>query len=308
MNKYIILSLLLINDSLSFSTISNVNNFRLRKNVAALRDRPSASNIQRREVFRIARVITIPYVFGNFIDIANAAKKEEKSIETLREEANRIIEIIEVQKDTFNLPAIAEANKNILRDSNSAGDGAGAGTGAGAGAGTGAGTGADTNADRDNFATIKEAKNISEKEEIRNTLNIILDDFKKNGKEKPEEALRTLQSFCADSNVIKSKEASKLMQLFADGKYGIFLGKFDNYYITNYNKIYDTDDEKTYYEVDIKLEAPYKTMIYNSIQFDEMYYPENAGDPCYIIYRWIFVKTNDKYMIDGCYLLHKPRL
>ena len=296
MNKYIILSLLLINDSLSFSTISNVNNFRLRKNVAALRDRPSASNIQRREVFRIARVITIPYVFGNFIDIANAAKKEEKSIETLREEANRIIEIIEVQKDTFNLPAIAEANKNILRDSNSAG------------AGAGAGTGADTNADRDNFATIKEAKNISEKEEIRNTLNIILDDFKKNGKEKPEEALRTLQSFCADSNVIKSKEASKLMPLFADGKYGIFLGKFDNYYITNYNKIYDTDDEKTYYEVDIKLEAPYKTMIYNSIQFDEMYYPENAGDPCYIIYRWIFVKINDKYMIDGCYLLHKPRL
>jgi hypothetical protein len=283
---------LLINDSLSFSTISNVNNFRLRKNVASLRDKPSASNIQRREVFRIARVITIPYVFGNFIDIANAAKKEEKSIETLREEANRIIEIIEVQKDTFNLPAIAEANKNILRDSNSAG----------------AGAGADTNADRDNFTTIKEAKNISEKEEIRNTLNIILDDFKKNGKEKPEEALRTLQSFCADSNVIKSKEASKLMPLFADGKYGIFLGKFDNYYITNYNKIYDTDDEKTYYEVDIKLEAPYKTMIYNSIQFDEMYYPENAGDPCYIIYRWIFVKINDKYMIDGCYLLHKPRL
>ena len=292
MNKYIILSLLLINDSLSFSTISNLNNLRLRKNVLALRDRPSASNIKRREVFRIARVITIPYVFGNFIDIANAAKKEEKSIETLREEANRIIEIIEVQKDTFNLPAIAEANKNILRDSNSGGAGAGAGAGA----------------DRDNFATIKEAKNISEKEEIRNTLNIILDDFKKNGKEKPEEALRTLQSFCADSNVIKSKEASKLMPLFADGKYGIFLGKFDNYYITNYNKIYDTDDEKTYYEVDIKLEAPYKTMIYNSIQFDEMYYPENAGDPCYIIYRWIFVKINDKYMIDGCYLLHKPRL
>jgi hypothetical protein len=290
MNKYIILSLLLINDSLSFSTISNLNNFRLRKNVAALRDIPSASNIQRREVFRIARVITIPYVFGNFIDIANAAKKEEKSIETLREEANRIIEIIEVQKDTFNLPAIAEANKNILKDNNNAV----------------AGAGTDTN--RDNFATIKEAKNISEKEEIRNTLNIILDDFKKNGNEKPEEALKTLQSFCADSNVIKSKEASKLTQLFADGKYGIFLGKFDNYYITNYNKIYDTDDEKTYYEVDIKLEAPYKTMIYNSIQFDEMYYPENAGDPCYIIYRWIFVKINDKYMIDGCYLLHKPRL
>jgi hypothetical protein len=284
MNRYIILSLLFINDSLSFSTISNLNNLRLRRNAIALRDMPSVSNIQRREVFRIARVITIPYVFGNFMDIANAAKKEDKSIETLREEANRIIEIIEVQKDTFNLPvvsnkAIAEANRNILRDSNS-----------------------DIN---NNLATIKEAKNISEKEGIKNTLDIILQGFKKNGKEKPEEALKTLQSFCSDSNVIKSKDASKLKELFADGKYGIFLGKFDNYYITNYNKIYDTDDEKTYYEVDIKIEAPYKTMIYNSIQFDEMYYPENAGDPCYIIYRWIFVKTNDKYMIDGCYLLHK---
>lgn len=286
MNKYIILSLLLINDSLSFSTISNLNNFRLRKNIAVLRDRPSFSNIQRREVFRIARVITIPYVFGNFIDIANAAKKDDKNIEALREEANRIIEIIEVQKDTFNLPAITEANKNILRT----------------------GSNKDIENDdinKDNFATIKEAKNISEKEEIRNTLNIILDDFKKNGNDKPEEALKTLQSYCADSNVIKSKDASKLKQLFADGKYGIFLGKFDNYYITNYNKIYDTDDEKTYYEVDIKLEAPYKTMIYNSIQFDEMYYPEIAGDPCYIIYRWIFVKINDKYMVDGCYLLRK---
>ena len=129
MKKYIILSLLLINDSLSFSTISNLNNFRLRKNIATLRDIPSASNIQRREVFRIARAISIPYVFGNFIDIANAAKKEDKSIESLREEANRIIEIIEVQKDTFNLPVIAEANKNILIDSNSATAGSGAGAG-----------------------------------------------------------------------------------------------------------------------------------------------------------------------------------
>lgn len=290
MNKYIILSLLLINDTLSFSTIANINNFRLRKNVAALRDRPSYSEIQRREIFRIARVVTVSYVFSNFIDVANAAKKEEKNIEALREEANRIIEIIEVQKDAFNLPSIAEANKNILKDSNNDNTNE-------------IGSGRDNN-----LATIKEAKNISEKEEIRNTLNIILDDFKKNGGEKPEEALRTLQSFCADSNVIKSKESTKLRQLFADGKYGIFLGKFDNYYIINYNKIYDTDVEKTYYEVDVKLEAPYKTMIYNSIQFDEMYYPENAGDPCYIIYRWIFVKTNDKYLIDGCYLLHKASL
>ena len=278
MNKYIILSLLLISDSLSFSTISKINNvnLHLRKNTISLR-----ANIERRDVFKIARVITIPYVFNNYVNIANAAKKEDKTIETLREEANRIIEIIEVQKDSFNLPIVSNipSNKIISEEKKEI--------------------------PNNNWATIKEAKNISEKEEIKNSLDIILKDFKKYGKDKPEEALKTLQSFCSDSNVIKSKDVFKLKQLFADGKYGIFLGNFDNYYITNYNKIYDTDVEKTYYEVDVKLEAPYKTMIYNSIQFDDMYYPENSGEPCYIIYRWIFVKTDDKYMIEGCYLIHK---
>ena len=278
MNKYIILSLLLISDSLSFSTISKINNvnLHLRKNTISLR-----ANIERRDVFKIARGITVPYVFNNYVNIANAAKKEDKTIETLREEANRIIEIIEVQKDSFNLPIVSNipSNKIITEEKKEI--------------------------PNNNWATIKEAKNISEKEEIKNSLDIILKDFKKYGKDKPEEALKTLQLFCSDSNVIKSKDVFKLKQLFADGKYGIFLGKFDNYYITNYNKIYDTDVEKTYYEVDVKLEAPYNTMIYNSIQFDDMYYPENSGEPCYIIYRWIFVKIDDKYMIDGCYLLHK---
>ena len=267
MNKYIILSLLLIGDSISFSTISKINNInlKLKRNTISLK-----ANIERRDIFRIARVITIPYIFNNYANIANAAKKEEKTIETLREEANRIIEIIEVQKDTFNLPIVSNipSNKIITQEKKEIPD--------------------------NNWITIKEAKNISEKEEIKNSLDIILKDFKKYGKDKPEDALKTLQSFCSESNVIKSKDVLKLKQLFADGKYGI-----------NYNKIYDTDVEKTYYEVDVKLEAPYNTMIYNSIQFDEMYYPENSGDPCYIIYRWIFVKTDDKYMIDGCYLLHK---
>jgi hypothetical protein len=277
MNKYIIVSLLLISDCISYSTIPKPTmNLRVRKNIVTIK-----AKIERRDVFRIARVITIPYVFNNYANIANAAKKEEKNIETLREEANRIIEIIEVQKDSFNLPIVSNiaSNKIITEEKRKISD--------------------------NNWATIKEAKNISEKEEIKNTLDIILNDFKKNGKDKPEETLKTLQSYCSDSNVIKSKDVVKLKQLFADGKYGIFLGKFDNYYITNYNKIYDTDVEKTYYEVDVKLEAPYNIMIYNSIQFDEMYYPENSGEPCYIIYRWIFVKTNDKYMIDGCYLIHK---
>ena len=280
MHKYLISSLLFINVCLaftsysSFSQISNIKNvnLKLRKNNI------TAVNLNRRKFFKLSRSLTIPYIFNNYIDVANAAnmaksvnENNEENIEKLREEANRIIEIIEIQKETFNLPTNSVPIEKIP----------------------------------ENFRNIKEAKNIREKEEIKNTLNIILDDLKKNGKNNPEKSLKILQSFCSDSNVIKSKNVIKLKELFADGKYGIMLGNFDNYYIENYNKIYDTDVDKTYYEVDVKIDAPYKTMIYNSIQFDDMYYPENSGDPCYIYFRWIFVKTDNKYMIDGCYLLPK---
>ena len=280
MHKYLISSLLFINVCLaftsysSFSQISNIKNvnLKLRKNNI------TAVNLNRRKFFKLSRSLTIPYIFNNYIDVANAANmaksvnaNNEENIEKLREEANRIIEIIEIQKETFNLPTNSVPIEKIP----------------------------------ENFRNIKEAKNIREKEEIKNTLNIILDDLKKNGKNNPEKSLKILQSYCSDSNVIKSKNVIKLKELFADGKYGIMLGNFDNYYIENYNKIYDTDVDKTYYEVDVKIDAPYKTMIYNSIQFDDMYYPENSGDPCYIYFRWIFVKTDNKYMIDGCYLLPK---
>ena len=93
----------------SFDYIINNINLKLKRNTISLK-----ANIERRDIFRIARVITIPYIFNNYANIANAAKKEEKTIETLREEANRIIEIIEVQKDTFNLPIVSNIPSNKI--------------------------------------------------------------------------------------------------------------------------------------------------------------------------------------------------
>lgn len=267
MYKTIFLILLLISEYETFSTIGNMNFLQLRKPVSNM-------HMERRDVLKMARFITLPLVLNKYSK-SSYAEDKSKSLEDLREEAYRIIEIIDAQKDSLNLPKLGEDSSNVKPLNN-----------------------------ENNFVTKKEAKNISEKEEIKNTLDIILTDFKKNGKDKPEIALKTLQSYCSESNVIKKKDVTRLKELFADGKYGILLGKFDSYYITNYNKIYDTDVNETYYEVDVKIEAPYNTMIYNSIQFDEMYYPEISGDPCYIFYRWIFVKKTDKYMLDGCYLLH----
>ena len=273
MYKTIFLILLLINKYEAFSIIGKTNFLQLRNPTSAL-------HMERRDVLKIARFITLPMVFNKYSKYSKPsivyAEDKSKSLDDLRDEAYRIIEIIDAQKDSFNLPVLGTDSITVKQPNN-----------------------------ENNFVTKKEAKNITEKEEIKNTLDIILTDFKNNGKNKPETALKTLQSYCSDSNVIKNKDASKLKELFADGKYGILLGKFDSYYITSYNKIYDTDVNETYYEVDVKIEAPYNIMIRNSIQFDEMYYPEISGDPCYIFYRWIFAKRNDKYMLDGCYILHK---
>ena len=273
MYKTIFLILLLINEYEAFSIIGKMNFLQLRNPTSNL-------HMERRDVLKIARFITLPMVFNKFSKYSKPyivyAEDKSKSLEDLREEAYRIIEIIDAQKDSLNLPVLG-ADSIIVKQPNN----------------------------ENNFVTKKEAKNITEKEEIKNTLDVILTDFKNNGKNKPETALKTLQSYCSESNVIKNKDVSKLKELFADGKYGILLGKFDSYYITNYNKIYDTDVNETYYEVDVKIEASYNIMIRNSIQFNEMYYPEISGDPCYIFYRWIFAKRNDKYMLDGCYLLHK---
>ena len=49
-------------------------------------------------------------------------------------------------------------------------------------------------------------------------------------------------------------------------------------------------------------------MIYNSVQFDDMYYPEsnpNNNKMRYVIYRWIFESIDDKFYINGCYMLRK---
>ena len=266
MYKIVFLILLLINGYNAFITIGNLN-------LLKLRNTNSNVNLERRDVLKIAHYITLPYIFYKSPKISYA--DDSKSIDDLREEAYRIIDIIDAQKDSLNLPALKEDNnlKKLV--------------------------------EKNSLDTKKEAKNITEKEEIKNTLDNILTTFKTYGKDNPEIALKNLQSYCSDSNIIKTKDVFKLKELFADGKYGILLGKFDRYYVTNYNKIYDTEVNETYYEVDVKIEAPYNTMIYNSIQFDEMYYPEISGDPCYIYYRWIFVKKTDKYMLDGCYLLHK---
>lgn len=264
-----IIFLLFVKECVSFYISNNINFLRTRTII-------SNSYLERRDILKNAKIISFPYIFKNFPKFSLSEKDKCEIIEDLREKAYRIIEIINIQKDNLNIPML-EYN---IKDSNN----------------------------KYSLVTIKEAKNIGEKEEIKKTLDNILNNFKKNGKENPYFVLNNLQSFCSETNPIKSKSVLKLKQLFADGNYGIFLGKFDNYYITNYNKVYDTNTDNSYYEVDVKIEADYNTMIYNSIQFDELNLPEFSGDPYFIYYKWIFIKKDKKYYLDTCYLLKKNEI
>jgi len=241
--KYILLILFFINISNAFTNIPMLHN----KNNYYNKPK-SVLNLKRRSIYKYIPLICSPlitYAFDN---------NNEKSIEELRSEANRIIEIIDAQKESFNLPSLQ-----------------------------------DTQDTRD----------------IENLLNNILSKFKED--KEGNKSLAFLQNNCAPSNTIKYKQIDKLKASFNDGKYSLLLGKFTNYTIDKYEYIYDKDVNTSYYNVDVKIEADYKTMIYNSIQFDDMYYPEknSVNNNCYVMYRWIFTKYDNKYLIDGCYLLHK---
>jgi hypothetical protein len=215
--------------------------------------------INRRICFKYIPIIVSPIV------LAKTVCAEEKSIEELRKEAYNIIEIIDAQKEAFNLPNIKESNSGVNN--------------------------------KESSGEIKDIKII---------LNNIFNSFKNDN---ATVAITNLKEYCAPSNPIKSQKVVNLIESFNNTKYAILLGKFYNYSILTYNSDIDSDTNTTYYNVDVKVEADYKTMIYNSVQFDEMYYPEsnpNNNNMCYVIYRWIFkLMEDDKYYLDGCYMLRK---
>lgn len=154
--------------------------------------------------------------------------------------------------------------------------------------------------------------NIKTKIKIEGVLSNIMNDFKKNGIIDPVKSVSNLQKYCSATNIIKHKNTRGLTSSFQDGKYSLLLGKFINYEIINYEKNIDAnsdDKNNIYYAVDMKVNAAYKTMLQNSIQFNDMYYPQKRdyNNICYVIYRWSFRKyEDDNLYLEGCFLIPPP--
>ena len=287
MNLYKTISIFLLftYEAIAFSNAPNIIN-RINNISLFIKNKPSHQqpnyitklNLHRRELYKVASVI--PYIITKPAIAAIISK--EKTIEELRKEALNIIDIIEVQKNTINLPSLNDTNNNDIKgiDDN------------------------DENYNNDN-------KQVSSKTRVKidNILNNIMNDFKKNGNIDPIKSVSNLQKYCSKSNIIKYKNVRRITASFQDGKYSLLLGKFIDYKIIDYQKDIDNnsdDKNNVYYNVDMKINAEYKTMLQNSIQFNDMYYPKNRdyNNVCYVIYRWSFKKyEDDNLYLEGCYLV-----
>jgi hypothetical protein len=280
--KRIIITLLFIYEAIAFSNmnqklinklndISLFTNNKHNKHSNIKQIHLTKLNLHRRNLFGIASIF--PYIFTKPAIASSVAK--EKTIEELRKEALNIIDIIEVQKNTINLPSLND-NTN---DNN--------------------------NTNNDNNSIVDSKTKIM----IDAVLNNIMSNFKKNGKIDPEKSVSNLQKYCSETNIIKYTNVRRITTSFQDGKYGLLLGKFINYEIINYEKDVDNnsdDKNNIYYNVDMKVNAEYKTMLQNSIQFNDMHYPKNRdnNNVCYVIYRWSFRRYEDANLyLEGCFLV-----
>lgn len=194
--------------------------------------------------------------------------EKEKSIEELREEANRIIEIIEAQKESLNLPKLKNSKE------------------------------------KSTYKTDNKIIDLYKNKDVELTLKNILDVFQ-NSKNDPYNALNKLKNISSETNTVKNADTKKLFNLFHDSKYALLLGNFINYEILNYNK-YNINNLE-YCDVDVIIRAKYNTLLQNSIQFKDIHYPETDNDKdllCYVIYRWTFVKEkNNNFKLESCILV-----
>ena len=277
--KTIIITLLFSYDALAFT-----NTFNLMKPTSILIPNCNRNlNLHRRDIYGILSIIPSQFFLSKR---ANAiSPKKEKTIDELRAEALNIIDIIEVQKKTITLPSL-NTDKDKDRDNdNNNGD-----------------------AEDNDEATFN--VNAKTKMKIDRVLGNIMNGFTSDGKDNPEKSVSNLQRYCSDTNIIKHKDTKGLTASFQDGKYALLLGKFISYEITDYQKNIDNnnsdDKNNVYYDVDMKVSAEYKTMLQNSIQFNDMYYPKNRdyNNICYVIYRWSLRKYEDGNLyLEGCYLV-----
>ena len=210
-----------------------------------------------------------------------------------------------------------------LGDDGSSGNTIGSGSGNTIGSGSGGGSVSDdvnimkllnsklaaADAADDAYYTYNNTVSTKTKAKIDVIVDNIMKNCKKNGKSTPEVAIRNLQKYCSPTNIIKNKSTMALVFCFRKCKYSLLLGEFSKYETIGYTKHTDEATNNNYYYVDIKVFAPYKTMLRNGIQFNDMYYPKlrDYNNTCYVIYKLSFKDYEDGSLYIEGHTLVPPR-
>lgn len=158
--------------------------------------------------------------------------------------------------------------------------------------------------DDDNYTDTSTSVSTKTKAVIDVLLGNIMDNFKQNGVNAPELSIENLQKYSSTTNTIKNKNPKILTVSFQYGKHSLLLGVFSNYEVIEYNR--KIVNNTKYYDIDMKVNAPYKTMLQEGIQFNEMYYPKNrySNNICHVIYRWSLTTEEDgNIYVEGINLI-----
>lgn len=150
--------------------------------------------------------------------------------------------------------------------------------------------------------------NMKTKGKINVVVHSIMKNCKKNGINIPEASVSNLQKYCSPTNIIKNKNTRALVFCFKRCKYSLLLDNFSNYEIIGHTKNIDASGNP-YYCVDIKVSAPYKIMLRNGIQFNDMYYPKirDNNNICYVIYKLSLKEYEDGNLYIEGQTLVPPR-
>ena len=153
----------------------------------------------------------------------------------------------------------------------------------------------------DNYTNNSSTVSRKTKAKINVIVDSIMKNCKKNGISTPEASVSNLQKYCSPTNIIKNKNTRALVFCFKRCKYSLLLDNFSNYETVGYTRNIDASGNP-YYCVDIKVSAPYKTMLRNRIQFNDMYYPKirENNNICHVIYKLSFKEyENGNLYIEG---------
>jgi hypothetical protein len=276
MTLYKSLIITFITLSVSYDVLAFTNTI---KTIKPLHSHSSNKNaelvkINRRDIYGMLSIISSQLFLSKRTKAFSS--KKENAYDELRDEAMNIIDT----KEPFTLPSLnTNSNTNTNKDD-----------------------GDNNGGDNATDATFDVNKKTKIKIEVM--LGNIMNNFKENGKNNPEKSISNLQRYCSATNIIKRKNTKGLTASFQDSKYALLLGKFSSYEILDYQK--RIDNNSLYYEVDMKVSAPYKTMLQNSIQFNDMYYPKNRAynNICYVVYRWSLKNYEGGILyLEGCNLV-----